>query len=169
MGGGQGLGPIKGIVQHLDKVSAPLQEIIVCGTNRKLYKKLKRETKRCYKKIHLLGYANNINELMDASDVIITKPGGITSSEALCKNLPMIIVKPIPGQEVNNTDYLTSRKSAIKITRLEEVEMVVENFIRHPHRLREFRQACARISKPDSSLDIAKLLLDLGQRYAQGG
>ncbi len=86
MGGGQGLGPIKTIVHSLDKVKADFQEIIVTGTNKKLYKSLKsRPQKTQEKRSALLGYVHNVNELMSVSDLVITKPGGITTSEALSK------------------------------------------------------------------------------------
>lgn len=161
MGGGQGLGPIKTIVKTLEKVKSDFQEIIVAGSNKKLYKSLKRKIKRYKKKILLFGYADNINELMEVSDIIITKPGGITSAEALAKKLLMIIVKPIPGQEANNARYLTEKEVAIKIDKPKEVNPVVEDLLKNPARLNRMREACGRISKPNASFDIAKLLLSL--------
>ena len=114
MGGGQGLGPIKTIVKNMEKVKANIQEIVVCGTNRKLYSFLKKKLKKYKKKILLYGYSDNMNELMGVSDLVITKPGGVTTAEALAKRLAMIIIKPIPGQEANNTAYLTKEGAAIK-------------------------------------------------------
>jgi predicted RNA-binding protein YlqC (UPF0109 family) len=75
------------------------------------------------KEIVLFGYATNVHELMSVSDIIITKPGGITSSEVLAKRIPMIIVNPLPGQEANNTAYLTEKGAAIKIDKPEEVNI----------------------------------------------
>lgn len=164
MGGGQGLGPIKTVVRSLDKLHFEFQEIIVTGTNKKLYKSLKRKIKKYRKKILFFEYANNINELMTVSDIIITKPGGITTAEALSKQLPMIIVKPIPGQEANNTEYLASYLAAIKIDKPKDVDTVVEDLLLNPAKLNRMRDAVARISKPYASLDIARLLLDLAAR-----
>lgn len=161
MGGGQGLGPIKTIIKSLGKISTPIQEIIVTGTNKKLYNSLKRKVKKYKHKILLFGYAHNINELMSISNIIISKPGGVTTAEALAKNLPMIIVKPIPGQEANNTAYLTEKEAAIKIDDPKETNFVIENLLKHPDKLRHLRESAARISKPNASLDIARLLLKL--------
>ncbi len=161
MGGGQGLGPIKTIVNSLDKVKTNLQEIIVTGTNKKLYKSLKANLKNHKKKIHLIGYTHNINELMSVSDLIITKPGGITTTEALSKKLPMLIIKPIPGQETNNTAYLTEQKAAINIPNPKEINLIVEDLFSNPEKLNRISESCARISKPNAGLDIAKFILSL--------
>lgn len=161
MGGGQGLGPIKTIIKSLDKVKLKLQEIIVVGTNKKLYRALKRRLKVYKKKLFIFGYVDNIDELMSVSDIIITKPGGITTAEALAKKLPMLIVKPIPGQEENNANYLTQKGVAIKLDRASKINEVIEDLLRDPDRLKRMRESAKTISRSNASLDIAKLLLNL--------
>ena len=161
MGGGQGLGPIKSIIKSLDKIKQDFQEIIVTGTNKKLYRSLKRRIKKCRKNVTVLGYADNIHELMSVADLIITKPGGVTTAEALVKNLPLVIIKPIPGQEANNAVYLCQKQAAVKIDRLKDVAGVIEGLLRSPDRLNQLREAARGISRPGASLDIARLLLDL--------
>ena len=161
MGGGQGLGPIKTIVKSLEKIKLESQEIIVTGANKKLYKSLKRKIKKYKKKILVLGYVDTINELMSISDVIITKPGGITTAEALAKKLPMIIVKPIPGQEANNAHYLTEKEAAIEIDKTKDINFIIEDLLMNPMRLSRMRGYAGYISKPNASLDIARLLLAL--------
>lgn len=164
MGGGQGLGPIKTIVRSLERVKKDFQEIIVAGTNKKLYKSLKTKIKKYKKSILLLGYVDNISELMAISDVIITKPGGVTTSEALAKKIPIIIVKPIPGQEVSNTVYLTEKGAAIKVDKPKDIDSVIEALLRDPRKLNYLREACGRISKPNASLDIARFILGLSSK-----
>ena len=161
MGGGQGLGPIKTIVRSLEKVKKEIQEIIVCGTNKKLYKSLKRKIKKYKKKILLFRYVHNINELMSIADIIITKPGGVTTAEVLAKNIPMIIVKPLPGQETNNTAYLTAKGAAVKVDKPKDTYLVVEDLLADASKLRRMSESANRIAKPGASLDIAKLLLEL--------
>jgi processive 1,2-diacylglycerol beta-glucosyltransferase len=161
MGGGQGLGPIKPIIKSLEKVKPDIQEIVVTGTNKKLYKTLKRSLKNYKKKICLLGYANNINELMSISDLVITKPGGITTSEALSKRLPMLIIKPIPGQETNNSEYLTQQKAAINITNPKTINLIVEDILINPEKLKRISESCGKISKPNAGIDIARFILSL--------
>jgi len=161
MGGGQGFGPIKTIVKALEKLKKDIQEVIIAGTNEKLYKALKRRMKKYNKRYALFGYVNNINELMAISDIIITKPGGVTVAEVLAKKIPMIIVKPIPGQEANNAAYLASEGAALNIDKPERIHQVIEDLLRHPDKLDSLSESASRISKPNASLDIAKLLLSL--------
>jgi len=161
MGGGQGLGPIKTMVESLEKVNKPLQEIVITGTNRKLLRSLKKKIKKSKHKIALFGYADNICELMSISDIIITKPGGVTTAEALGRGLPMVIVKPIPGQEANNTGYLINQGAAIRTDQPRDLNLIIEGLLDNPHKLFAMRQAVQRIAKPRASLDIARLLLDL--------
>jgi processive 1,2-diacylglycerol beta-glucosyltransferase len=145
----------------LEKLNSRVQEIIVAGTNKKLYKSLKRKIKKYKNRILLLGYVNNINELMAVSNIIISKPGGVTTAEVLAKRLPMIIVKPIPGQETNNTSYLTEKQAAIKIDDPKETNLIIESLLKHPDKLSKLQESAGRISKPNASQDIARLLLKL--------
>ena len=162
MGGGQGLGPIKKIVKSLEKINREIQEIVVTGTNKKLYNSLLRKVRKYKKKIIVFGYTQNINELMYISDIVISKPGGVTTSEVLAKAKPMIIVKPLPGQEANNTAYLTQKGAALKIEDPREINLVIEDLLENPHKLSQLREAARQISKPNASLDIAKLLIKAG-------
>ena len=161
MGGGQGLGPIKTIFRALEKVHLQIQEIVVTGTNKKLYNSLKRKIKKYKKKILLFGYVNNINELMTISDIIITKPGGVTCAEVLTKHLAMLIVKPLPGQEANNTHYLTEKEAAIKLDEPKGINLIIEDLLKDQDKLNRLCESASRLSKPNASLDIARLLLDL--------
>ncbi|MBM3252147.1 MAG: hypothetical protein FJZ11_05155 [Candidatus Omnitrophica bacterium] len=161
MGGGQGLGPIKTIVKSLEKVKKEIQEVVVTGTNKKLYNYLKRKIKKYKKKILLFGYVDNINELMSISNIIITKPGGVTCAEVLAKHLAMIIVKPLPGQEANNTRYLTEKGAAIKVDEPEDINLVIEDLLKESDKLKCLYGSAGSLSKPNASLDIARLLLDL--------
>jgi processive 1,2-diacylglycerol beta-glucosyltransferase len=160
MGGGQGLGPIKTIVKSLEKVKREIQELVVTGTNRKLYRSLKRKIKKYKKKILLFEYVNNINELMGISNIIITKPGGVTVAEVLAKRIPMIIVKPLPGQEASNTNYLTEKGAAIKLDEPKDINAVVEDLFANAVQFNQICESARLISKPNASLDIARLVLD---------
>jgi processive 1,2-diacylglycerol beta-glucosyltransferase len=150
MGGGQGLGPIKTIVKSLEKVKRDIQEIIVSGTNKKLYKWLCKKTRKYKKKIMALGYTDNIHELMSVADLIITKPGGITTAEALTKKLAMIIIRPIPGQEASNTAYLTEKMAALKVDEPKKINVIIEGLLNDPVKLSLLRESCGRVSKPNA-------------------
>ncbi|MFA5156416.1 MAG: glycosyltransferase [Candidatus Omnitrophota bacterium] len=161
MGGGQGLGPIKIVVKALEKVKPEFQAIVVTGTNKKLYNSLSRKIKKFKRKLLLFGYTDRINELMTVSDVVVTKPGGITTAEALSKNLPMIIIKPIPGQEANNTAYLLEKQAAIRIDDPKAINLIFDELLSQRGKLAKLAEAAAAISKPNASFDIARLILGL--------
>ncbi len=161
MGGGHGLGPIEKVVKSLEDIDQNLQEIIVTGNNIKLRRSLVKNIKKYKKRILILGYVDNINELMEISDVIITKPGGVTTAEALAKKLPMIIINPLPGQEAKNTEYLIKQQAAIEVDRPEDIGSIVNGLLQNKAKLKSMSESAAQISKPNSSLDIAKLLLQI--------
>ena len=160
MGGGHGLGPIQTIVRSLEKTTVPVQEIIVAGMNKKLHRVLQKTIRSCRRKIALFGYVSNIHEFMRVADVIITKPGGVTTSEVLAQRLPMIIIKPIPGQETHNATYLVEKGAAVRIDNPEKINLLIDDLFSYSGRLDELRRAAERIGKPNASLDIARLVLE---------
>ncbi len=161
MGGGQGLGPIKSIPASLDDAVSGFQEIIVTGSNRKLYHSLKKKIRKYRRRIALLGYVNNVHELMSISSLIITKSGGITTAEAMSKKLPMVIMKPIPGQEASNATFLVKKGAAVRLDDPAHVGRVVDELLLDPGKLSAMQEAAGHIGKPNASLDVARLLLDL--------
>ena len=161
MGGGQGLGPIKTIVKSLEKSQYDIQELIVTGTNKKLFASLKRRIKHYKKDIRLFGFIHNVHELMYISKVILSKPGGVTTAEVLSLGLPMVIVKPIPGQEVNNTNFLTQKGAAIKVDEPRDSYKIIDELLSDKTKLEKLKLAASRISRPNASMDIAGFILSL--------
>ena len=157
MGGGQGLGPIKKIMGYLDKIKIPLQLMVVGGTNRKLNRQLAR--KRFKKMVLIYEYTENIYELMGASSLIITKPGGLTTAEALARSLPIIIVNPIPGQEAKNMQFLLGKGIALSARDEEDVAILAQRLLNNPARLNEMSRAAAAYGRPNAAIDLAKLVL----------
>ena len=98
---------------------------------------------------------------MYIAKAIISKPGGVTTAEVLSKGLPMIIVKPIPGQEINNTNFLTQKGAAIEVDDPEIVHKIVDELFEDRSKLEQLRLAALKIAKPQASMDIAKLILSL--------
>ncbi len=160
MGGGQGLGPIKEVVSCLQKIDAPLQMIVITGTNKKLQKWLTQEKKHFSKKLIGFDYAKNVDELMEVATLIVTKPGGMTTSECLTKGLPMVIVNPLPGQEMRNTDFLLKNGMGIRIDKTSNVGEEIELLLNSPERLAFMRKAALAFGKPHAAYDVARLILD---------
>lgn len=160
MGGGQGLGPIEEMITALEGVRRKLQLLIVSGMNKKLEKRLQRLKNKFRHKVLLFGYVDFINDLMDVSDFIITKPGGLTTSEALAKCLPMVIVDPIPGQEAKNARFLVEEGLALQADKPGDVGHIVEKLAGDTKRLSRMRQAAMKYSRPNAAYEVAKLIVD---------
>ncbi len=162
MGGTQGLGPIKEVVRLLDRAYFDLQVIIATGTNKRLYRWLAR--RRFRKKTLVLPYANNIDEIMEIADLIITKPGGITTAEALARGLPMLIVSPLPGQESMNTKFLLREGVAVKAENPGDVVVLLEELLYNKTKLKIMSDKAKSLSKPDSAVRTAAFVLKLAGR-----
>lgn len=166
MGGGQGLGPIKKVVQSLLRFSDPVQLIVIAGTNVKLMEWLKQSKEKTDKKLVIYDYASNVDELMDAATLIITKPGGMTTSESLAKGLPMIIVNPIPGQEMHNTNFLIKKGIALRIDDVKDIVGELKALLNSPDRLSAMSKAAYEHGRPLAARDIADLVMSLPPQSA---
>jgi processive 1,2-diacylglycerol beta-glucosyltransferase len=161
MGGSQGLGAIEQAVKSLSRdKDHDYQLLVVAGKNRKLLSRLSRsKVVRSNPGIKLFSFVENIEELMEVSDVIITKAGGMTTAEALAKGLPMIIVDPIPGHERLNADYLVGEGAAVEIKDYDEMHRIINRLFDSRETIAKMRSRAESIAKPDSALDIARLAI----------
>lgn len=161
MGGSQGLGAIEQAVKSLSKdEDHEYQLLVVTGKNRKLLSRLSRsKAVSSNPSIKLFSFVENIDELMEVSDMIITKAGGMTTAEALAKGLPMIIVDPIPGHERMNADRLVGEGVAAEIRDFNEMHRGINRLFDSRETLARMKSRAESIAKPDSALDIARLAL----------
>jgi processive 1,2-diacylglycerol beta-glucosyltransferase len=161
MGGGQGLGPMKEAVKSLVALNRPLQIIVIAGTNIKLLQWIKKIQKKTHKKIIAYDYSNHVDELMEVSTLIISKPGGMTTSECLTKGLPMVIVDPIPGQEERNSNFLVKSGIAIRVDEKKKIGEHVHLLLNNAAKLQSMREAALSFGKPQAAEDIARLVLSI--------
>jgi processive 1,2-diacylglycerol beta-glucosyltransferase len=161
MGGGLGIGPIKLIAKELDALDDKFQIIVVCGKNKKLYRNLTKNKNFFRKPIFIFGYIDYIHKLMDFSDIIITKGGGITISEALAKSLCIVVTKPIPGQERRNVDYLLKKGAIVEADTVSEIKTVVGRLLRDKKKMYYLKEAAKESSFIDSSLRIIDLVSEI--------
>ncbi len=156
MGGGAGLLPMDKIVQCCENIGIPLQMIVVAGKNKKMYQKVMNLQPKLRNKVQVLGYVDYVNELMAISDLIISKPGGITCAETLCAGIPMLIYRPIPGQEEANTSYLIEQQVALRADSLFDIQLIIKKlFIEQPDELIRLRQNSLKIGQPQAAVTIA--------------
>ncbi|MBE6611825.1 MAG: glycosyltransferase [Ruminococcaceae bacterium] len=167
MSGSMGYGNIEETVRALDSVPHDFQLITVCGNNSAA--KARIDEMQTKKRILNLGYVNYVDTLMDASDCIISKPGGLTTSEAMAKRLPMVIVDPIPGQEDRNTEFLTNNGAAMAVTHTTPLDEVIYQLLCDPRRLDVMRDAIEIIRKPNSTRDICEFTKQITEPGTQRG
>lgn len=163
MGGGQGLGAIKKIVLALKGSRFPLQVIVVTGTNRKLKKNLLRLGPELNFYFKVLSYVKEIDELMELSDLLITKPGGLTTAEALSKALPIVAVDSITGQERRNKKLLLENDLAFGLNSIQDIVPVVHRFLNGDFNKELWRKKVRDIARPNSSEEIVRRIVNMVQ------
>ncbi|MDU2066660.1 MAG: 2-amino-4-hydroxy-6-hydroxymethyldihydropteridine diphosphokinase, partial [Sporomusaceae bacterium] len=129
MGGGDGLLPVTEIVQELDKIPEAFQFIVVTGRNQQIRRKLEKLVTTVKHTMQIHGYVENVFDLMQAADCIITKAGGVTLAEALTAQLPIIIYKPLAGQETGNAIYLERKNIAVIARSLPQLKKQIQYFL----------------------------------------
>jgi len=165
MGGGFGTGPVKEIVNAISDpgsgVKNGLQIIVICGKNKALLEDLNKIRASSGIKLSVFGYMNNVDEFMEASDLIITKSGGLTVSESLSKELPMIIIQPIPGQETGNCKVLEGYGVAVRADTVGQIVDYVKHFVSAPEKIVDMKARINLLAYPDAAKDIADLTQNL--------
>ena len=151
--GGFGMGPVGAILAELDKVGRPFQCVVVTGRNQELRQELAAQDRK--HPTQVLGFVTNMHELMAVADLIITKPGGLTSSEALAMGKPLMILNPIPGQEAANSDFLLEHGAAAKANRVEDLPYRLGQLL-GTRKLTEMGRAARALGKPEAARDVCR-------------
>ncbi|MFA6308971.1 MAG: glycosyltransferase, partial [Clostridia bacterium] len=125
MGGSLGYGSLKSVFMSIIKSDNDVQIIVITGHNKKLKKQLEKYSLEKTKSVKIISYTDSVADFMQISDLIITKPGGVTVSEALAESLPIIIMSPIPGQEERNAQFLLNCGVAARITETDDVDTIL--------------------------------------------
>lgn len=165
MGGSMGYGDLLQSVAEIDRMNKGYQIACITGANERLLEQLKKLKTR--HPIHVCGFTNQVNLYMDAADCIVTKPGGLTTSEALSKELPLILVSPIPGQEERNAHFFVNSGAAVLVSRNFPITEAVYTVLESEGRLEHMKEAIRSIARPDAATDIAELAIRLGKEYAE--
>ena len=164
-GGGEfGLGKTQtfNIFKSLAECHENIQIVAIAGKNQKMKKSFEHLVDELDKQdsVKILEYTDKIPELMSISDLVITKPGGLTTTESLASGLPIVVINPIPGQEEENAAYLEKNKVAIWIKKDDNVEEILKNLFSNPDKMQEMKIRARLISKKNSTKDICKILLE---------
>jgi processive 1,2-diacylglycerol beta-glucosyltransferase len=160
--GGFGVGPVEHIVTTLLDMEHPAQVVAICGRNAELKTRMdKLAAKSAARRGTLVpvGYTTAMDEYMSAADVLVGKPGGLTTSEALAKGLLLVIVNPIPGQEERNSDHLLEEGAAIRCNNLPVLAFKIDRLLDDPTRVARMRESVRRLARPNAAADVVRLSL----------
>jgi len=158
--GGFGLHGAARTLEALLAIRQPVQIVAIAGARAEVRERLQRVAAGTppRHRIHVLGFTTAMDELMAAADLLVGKAGGLTSSEALARGLPLLIVNPTPGQEERNSDYLLEAGAAVRCNNLPTIAWKIERLLGEPGRLDRLREAARAAGRPRASLDIVSAM-----------
>ncbi|WP_085832215.1 MGDG synthase family glycosyltransferase [Clostridium merdae] len=168
MAGSFGVSNILQIYEDIVCLDFPFQIIVITGRNEKLFQAFEDKIEECRispkkgcKHTRLVFFTNEVEKYMHASDLIITKPGGLTVSEALACNVPLAVFDAIPGQEEDNANFLMSHDMAVRIRKGDDCAGTISELLQNREKLEKMRQSCQSFDKSQSSKNILSLIYEL--------
>ena len=165
MGGSFGAGSIKDTLSELISIDRDFQIIVITGRNKSLKEKLEMNLmsheQSIDKNICVLGFTDKMNDLLSAVDILVSKPGGLTTTESLLKEVPMIVPYFIPGQEEENLDFLSNCGASLRTSKKYTLSIILKVLIDNPDRIEMTKENIRSIKKLNASQDIAKLAFDI--------
>ena len=161
--GGFGVGSVDALIAAMMPLKDRAQIVAICGRNEELKHRLSRQAARLKEDATVIvkpfGYTNEMDELMTASDMVVGKPGGLTTSEALAKALVFVIVNPIPGQEERNSDHLLEAGVGIRCNNLPTLAYKLDRLLADPARFATMQANSRRMSHPNAAKEIVERLI----------
>ena len=157
MAGGMGPVPLDEVVLSLERCGLPLQVIAVAGHDGEMRAKLESLKGKVALDLRTLGWIENVPELMAAADLLVTKPGGLSTSEALAAGLPMVLTNPIPGPEERHTRHLVRRGVALHARSSEEIPQIVLPLLRSTEKRAEMARRAKEMARPDAAYAVAQV------------
>lgn len=163
MGGSFGAGNIKDTLKELLLIDRDFQILVITGRNESLKERLEKSLEKSSfdKNISVLGFTKDMNDILSVRDIIVSKPGGLTTTECLLKELPMIIPYYIPGQEKENLDFLSNCGAALRTSSKFTLTVLLKVLIDNPERVELLKNNIRAIKKQNTSEDIADLVCEI--------
>lgn len=163
MGGGAGLGSLNAIADRLLALDGDFQLIVLAGKNARALAALQDLSARHPGRLLAQGFTDKVERLMACADLVITKPGGLTTSECLAMGLPMIVNAPIPGQEERNADFLLEQGAALKAFDAVTLEYRIRYLLDNPSKLADMRNKARALGRPTAGRSVLEKVLETGR------
>jgi processive 1,2-diacylglycerol beta-glucosyltransferase len=148
------------VVRQTLHMRSPFSATVVCGRNDALRHRIEKLVAPAGDRYRVLGFSAEMPQLLRRADLFVGKPGGLSASECMAAGLPMVLVNPIPGQEVRNGDYLLEQGAAVRCNTAATIGWKIDQLLSEPGRLQRMQAAALRIGRPDAAADVLAGLLD---------
>jgi len=159
LSGGFGVGPIARMLESFRDCRADISLVLVAGKNAELQKECTQIATTLPVPVRVNGFVNNMHEWMDAADLIVTKPGGLTTTEILAKGKPMALVSPIPGQEQRNCEFLLGAGAAVRLYDVPDAAYYLAAWLTDADKMTRMKKAARGIARPNAASDIADAIV----------
>lgn len=161
MGGGVGIGPLENAIVGIDGLEHDVQIVVIVGKNPSLERRLAEAARGLKHPVKVVGFVSNVYDYMQAADVLVSKPGGLTSSEALAAELPLVMLRPLPGQEERNTRYLEAGGAGVRVQNARELVHALDGLLANPQELDAMRVAARELARPQAADAVAEIISEL--------
>jgi processive 1,2-diacylglycerol beta-glucosyltransferase len=161
LSGGDGVGRIEELHRALLEVEEPMELVVVTAHNTAARKRLEAMPRPRRHRVRILGYTTQMDELMTAADLVVSKPGGLTTSEALACSTPLVVVDPVPGQEERNSDFLLEGGAGVKVNHMATLPFKVTALLRDPDRLAWMQSQARNLARPYAAFEVVQRSLKL--------
>ncbi|MET0844308.1 MAG: glycosyltransferase [Mycetocola sp.] len=148
------------VVRQTLHMRSPFTATVVCGRNDALRQRIEQLVAPAGDRYRVLGFTDEMPQLLRRADLFVGKPGGLSAAECMVAGLPMILVNPIPGQEVRNGDYLIEQGAAVRCNIAATIGWKIDEVLREPGRLQRMQAAAWKTGRPDAAADVLTVLLD---------
>lgn len=163
MAGGLGIGPLERMMRALNDVDVPLAAVAIAGRSERTQRRVLAAANDVGYPVRALGFVDNVFDYMHAADVFVTKPGGLSVAEGLAAGVPMVLCKPLPGQEERNARLLAESGAATRVRRLADLPAALSAVLGDARRRSEMKAAAVRLARPRAAADAARTIADLAR------
>ena len=158
MGGGLGIGPLERMMRSLESLPVPLAAVVIAGRNARSERRVLAAAESISYPVRALRFVDNVYDYMHAADAFVTKPGGLSAAEALVAGVPMVLCKPLPGQEERNARVLSDAGAALRVRSIDDLPGVLAGVLADPGRRVKMAAAAKRLARPNAAGEAASMI-----------
>jgi processive 1,2-diacylglycerol beta-glucosyltransferase len=161
MGGGLGIGPLERMMRSLQSLDLPLTLVVIAGRNARSERQVMATAQKVRFPVRVLTFVDNVYDYMHAADAFVSKPGGLSVAEALVAQVPLVLYKPLPGQEERNARVITEAGAGLRVRRLNDLAETLERVLTDSRLRDEIALAARKLARPNAAGEAASMIARL--------